>query len=519
VKILVVDLSHLFWSIALGGQLKNTNAARDIAINEIRKLAPQYDRVAIACDGQGRSFRAALWPKYKADRPLRPAHLWSLLDDTIAHADAAGWHVFRAPETPDGWYEADDVAATIEEWSAAHGHETDVMSGDSDLAQLVNDRRRTRMLRRHKGVQALDEAGVKAWLGVPAFAVHAFKAIAGDGGDGYGDIFPDVGPKTAIKMLEASGCDPHAAIERVIASEKETAVVKTVRELGPERLHIGLCLATVRRDVPIDVEALSERREAKAPPDEFGDLLPSDGVPDAEFDEDPPPAPSAKDGAQPTGAPVMPGALVRVDQSMKMLAPAAEAYNRLVEFKAFIKQCLTPNVDYGRIPGCDKPVLFKPGAEKLAEIYGLAPEIELVHAVEDWERPLFVYRTKCRLVTKVDRGLIAECIGLCNSRETKYAGRWVYERQVPQHLEIERLKTREFRSKSGDSRGELVRQYRIPNEEIFDQVNTILKMSQKRAVVGAVIMATRSGGIFAQDVEDIPAEAFGRANDTPQWQQ
>ena len=170
--------------------------------------------------------------------------------------------------------------------------------------------------------------------------------------------------------------------------------------------------------------------------------------------------------------------------------------------------------------GCKKNVLFKPGAEKLAEIYGIAPEFEPVTVIERWdEPPLFFYRTKCRLFTKSAHVLVAECVGSCNSRETKYGGRWAFERDIPPHLDPERLKRREFVARNGPQSGQRVAQWRIPNEEIFDQVNTIDKMAQKRAFVGAVILATRSGGVFTQDADDIPPEAYGRARDAQQWDQ
>lgn len=521
-KVLVVDLSNVFWSVALGGGLKNSNAALGIVLDEIRRLASGYDRLAVVCDGKGRSFRARLWPAYKADRAQRAEHLWSLLTSLVEHCRAAGWHVFEAPETPDGWLEADDLAAAVVAWCAEHGHAVDILSGDSDLAQLVDDDRAVRMLRRYKGIAPLDADGVKAWIGVPPCAVADFKALAGDSGDGYGNIFPDLGKKTAIKMLEAAGFDAAVAVQQTIESPKDSAIGRTIKELGQERLCVGRTLSRLVATAPIDVDSLSEAIEPGTPPDMFGDMIP-DGD-DPALEGEPVPQAHAHEPAgkraEPPGAPVQPSAaMTRTDASMRLILPAEEAYNRLVEFRAFVKRCLVFGTDYGKIPGCPKPVLFKPGAEKLAEIYGLAPEFDEMRAIEDWDAPLFYYKVKCRLYAKPSHVLVSECIGSCNSRETKYDGRWVFEREVPPHLDMTRLKRREFTFKDGDRAGERGVKFRVPNEEIYDQTNTILKMSQKRAMVGAVILATRSGGIFAQDVEDIPAAAYGAARDVAQWDQ
>src|SRR5712691_3578553 len=44
--------------------------------------------------------------------------------------------------------------------------------------------------------------------------------------------------------------------------------------------------------------------------------------------------------------------------------------------------------------------------------------------------------------------------------------------------------------------------FRVPNDDIFSQVNTLQKMAQKRAMVGAVLIATRASGFLTQDMED-----------------
>ncbi|KKK67335.1 hypothetical protein LCGC14_2955110, partial [marine sediment metagenome] len=43
---------------------------------------------------------------------------------------------------------------------------------------------------------------------------------------------------------------------------------------------------------------------------------------------------------------------------------------------------------------------------------------------------------------------------------------------------------------------------RVENDDPYTLVNTLLKMAKKRALVDAVLSATRSSGLFTQDVED-----------------
>lgn len=122
---------------------------------------------------------------------------------------------------------------------------------------------------------------------------------------------------------------------------------------------------------------------------------------------------------------------------------------------------MVPNIDYGFIPGCSKPMLFKSGAEKLCDIYGLTKQIEVVKHMEDWDKGIFHYEVKATLINKRSGCIESEGVGCCNNREKKFAG-----------------------------------------QDPFSVVNSILKMAKKRAVVDATLAATRTSGIFSQDLDN-----------------
>ena len=233
-------------------------------------------------------------------------------------------------------------------------------------------------------------------------------------------------------------------------------------------------------------------------------------VAEAQWEEEPrgDRAARSSDAAPPSSTSRAAAPLARVEASAIVPVWSAEdASAQLVQLQNFIKRNLVRGADgdYGPIPGCKKDVLRQSGAQKIAEFYGLAHTFDVVESIRDWEKPLFFYEVRCKLTSRRDGRYVGEGLGSCNSRETKYAGRWAYERQVPAHLDKTKLKTKSFR----DKKGQLVVQYRVPNEEIFDQVNTILKMSCKRSYVAAVISVTRSSGTFTQDLEDMPPEDLG----------
>lgn len=244
-----------------------------------------------------------------------------------------------------------------------------------------------------------------------------------------------------------------------------------------------------------------------------------------------------------------------VEQDSFAVMPAmsvAQALTRYQAFKDFYTQVLRKNMDYGTVPGTEKPTLYKPGAEKLTTFFGLSVEFEIIERVQDWTgaehngEAFFYYLCRCHLY-RGDR-IVASADGSCNSWESKYRWRWVGEHDLPPGLDPAMLKRRggeieepqwavsraqtsgeygkpaeywqRFKDAiaSGEARqgtrkkrdgGTMLTwvvsgyyQYRVPNEDVMSQVNTILKMAQKRAFVAATLIATNASEFFTQDVED-----------------
>jgi len=143
-----------------------------------------------------------------------------------------------------------------------------------------------------------------------------------------------------------------------------------------------------------------------------------------------------------------------------------EAKERIQMLQKFVKELMIPGLDFGIIPGCPKPSLLKPGAEKLCDIYGFSKLVIVTNRIEDWDKGFFSYEVKATLINKRTEIIESEGIGCCNSKERKYK-----------------------------------------NQDAFSICNTILKMAKKRALVDAVLSATRSSGIFSQDIEEFYVQA------------
>jgi len=216
------------------------------------------------------------------------------------------------------------------------------------------------------------------------------------------------------------------------------------------------------------------------------------------------------------------GGLVAVERSQFMPALSIElAVERYGAVTEFVSRVLRKDVDYGVIPGTEKRTLLKPGAEKLTTFFGLSTRFQLLERIEDWTgeghggEPFFYYLYRCQL----HRGdlLVAESDGSCNSRETKY--RWRESKRVcPACSHPAIIKGREeygggwicfkkqggcgAKYRDGDAGIESQPTGRVPNPDIADQVNTIQKMAQKRALIASVLIAVNASEFFTQDMED-----------------
>jgi 5'-3' exonuclease len=147
------------------------------------ELVPSYKRHRLATDG-GEEVPDALGPQVE------------VLLDVLA---AIGIPAFGVPG-----YEADDVLGTL----AAHQPgPVEVVSGDRDLFQLIDDKRGVRLLYCGRGVSKLDDcdnAAVETKYGVPAKWYADFAAMRGDASDGLPGV-PGVGEKTAARLINRYG--------------------------------------------------------------------------------------------------------------------------------------------------------------------------------------------------------------------------------------------------------------------------------------------------------------------------
>jgi hypothetical protein len=194
----------------------------------------------------------------------------------------------------------------------------------------------------------------------------------------------------------------------------------------------------------------------------------------------------------------------------------AEMKTKMQLMQRFFKEVMIKDQDYGVIPGTDKPTLLKPGAEKLCELYGYASVVKQIEEEKNIETGFYRARVTVALIHRRTGTVIAEGVGEANTMESRYRYRWVPEWKLPPGIDKNTLYYEEKTGKNGK-----YRVYRLENSDPWTLWNTVLKMAKKRGHIDATLSATRSSGIFTQDLEDMEewVASAPSGNGQEQWSQ
>ncbi|REK71040.1 5'-3' exonuclease [Aeromicrobium endophyticum] len=213
---MLLDSASLYFR-AFFGIPKTLTAPDGTAVNALRgildftsSLRTQYSpQHVVACwdDDWRPQWRVDLLDTYKTQR----------LDDDGGEADttdgllgpqvpliADAFGLLGIPVVGAADYEADDVIGTLAElWDGP----VDIVTGDRDLFQLVDDEHEIRVLYVAKGVSkhdVVDDAWLRAKYGIGASDYVDFAVMRGDPSDGLPGV-AGIGDKTAAVLLDEFG--------------------------------------------------------------------------------------------------------------------------------------------------------------------------------------------------------------------------------------------------------------------------------------------------------------------------
>jgi 5'-3' exonuclease len=239
------------------------------------------DRLVACWDDDWRpAFRVEALPSYKAHRVAPeggeevPDELSPQVPVLIEVLAAAGLDRVGAPG-----FEADDVIGTLA--TRARGP-VDVVTGDRDLFQLVDDDRGVRVLYTARGIadiELVDETAVAAKYGIPGRAYADFAVLRGDPSDGLPGV-AGVGAKTAAALINEFGDlgSIRAAIARTVVP-KPPLTAAVLKKMHAASAYLDAAPEVVAVACDIDLPAVEGTLpRTPADPDALAGLAAAHGL-------------------------------------------------------------------------------------------------------------------------------------------------------------------------------------------------------------------------------------------------
>ena len=206
-KLFLLDGSAIFYrsyyafirNPLINSKGENTSAAFGF-LSTVFKLIedekPEY--LIVVFDTKEPTFRHEIYEDYKATREKMPDEMAITFPRLIQALNSLNLCILEKPG-----YEADDIIATIAKQYASNELKVFIISGDKDLAQLVNDN--ISIYAMSKGANQepdiFDRSKIKEKYGVYPEQIADWLAMMGDTSDNVPGI-PSVGEKTAIKLID-----------------------------------------------------------------------------------------------------------------------------------------------------------------------------------------------------------------------------------------------------------------------------------------------------------------------------
>ncbi len=218
----------------------------------LKKENPTH--IGIAFDPKGPTFRHEAYEAYKAQREETPEVIRESVPVIKEFIRAYNIPIFEVPG-----FEADDVIGTLAKQAEKRGIITYMMTPDKDYGQLVSET--TFIYRPKYGDKEFEVMGierVKEKFGIEnTLQVIDLLGLMGDSSDNIPGC-PGVGEKTAQKLIAQFG-----SIENMLENTEELkGALKIKVEENKEKILFSKFLATIKTDVPIELDMDSLKREA-----------------------------------------------------------------------------------------------------------------------------------------------------------------------------------------------------------------------------------------------------------------
>jgi DNA polymerase-1 len=253
-KLFLIDGSAIFYrsyfafirNPLINSKGENTSATFGF-LNTLFKLIedehPEY--LSVVFDTKEPTFRHGIYDAYKATREKMPEEMSATFPRLIQALQTLRLNILDY-----AGFEADDIIATLARRYANDKLDVFIVSGDKDLAQLVNDHIYIYTPGKGGGQppDIIDRQGVKQKYGVFPDEIIDWLALVGDKSDNVPGV-PSVGEKTAVSLLETFG-SLEGLFKRLDEVERASLQDK-IRE-NRDQARLSKRLVTLESNVPLD---------------------------------------------------------------------------------------------------------------------------------------------------------------------------------------------------------------------------------------------------------------------------
>ncbi|WP_309105169.1 5'-3' exonuclease [Microbacterium sp.] len=271
-RLMLLDTASLYFRAFYGVPDKvkapdgsSVNAARGL-LDIVAKLVTLYRPThVVACwdDDWRPQWRVDLIPSYKSHRVVEVVPSGPDVEEVPDPLEAQiplirqSLAALRIPIIGVAEHEADDVIGTL---ATRATMPVDIVTGDRDLFQLVDDVRDVRVIYTAKGMSNLEtvtEATVVGKYGVLPSQYADFATMRGDASDGLPGV-AGVGDKTAATLLQAHG-DLNGIRAAAAAGEGMSAGVGAKILAASTYLDVAPTVVAVARDLDITPPGIALR--------------------------------------------------------------------------------------------------------------------------------------------------------------------------------------------------------------------------------------------------------------------
>ncbi len=224
----------------------NTSAMFGFANTLLSLIDKEKPSHIVAClDSSGPTFRHELYSDYKANRQAAPPELKESIPHIVEILEKMNIPILRLTG-----FEADDLIGSMTRLSDEAGMPSYMVSQDKDLGQLLSPLCSFwKPGKKGSDFEIIDEATFREEWGIDSpKQIIDILALMGDASDNIPGV-AGVGAVTAKKLISQFG-----SVEELLSRSSELkGKLREKIESGAENLRLSYDLATIRRDVPLDL--------------------------------------------------------------------------------------------------------------------------------------------------------------------------------------------------------------------------------------------------------------------------